>query len=920
MQVRLILTIWLLMTALAGAQTHIRFDAAAFNANPATNRVVEFTPRQPFLGNPIQKTTDSSGVCYLSNALPVDYSFTIRQKGSAGAINGQLTVTATNLGVVDADEITSVAGAQTYPSTGKSAWSIQASDGRYLKLADTNSIIGGSGVNVTGSQLAATTTNAGVVTVTVPTNSVVSVIQQQLSAGSNTFTGTATLSGFTASGNLNMNINGGTVTAGANTMSPSGFSTPGGILNPTGFAGNAYGLTNLPSAEVLGILETNSTVVFNVEKYGARSGTDSTVAISNAIVAATLVGGKVYFPNRNYQISAPLYLRGQVTLYSDADVESAQAAIGTITNTGTFDSIIITNYPLMPNGIKIIGVNLTANSRGSGSVAIRVQGDGTAADQLSFRDFEINGFGTAVLLSNVANSVFQKVSVAYCDVGWRSDGPVNHSLTWITCPAGEVGIGYLLKSGWAHIMGCDIVYRTNAISASGTRILLENINMEVSPVAVNSARPIAIHAVSQSTSGYPTLDMRDVRVSSWSGEALTNSFSVLASNYVVRLGTGNLLLLNGYGSQIAEYNTIPSLVTESSGTRTTYIVTNITAGFAYRARPIATDLQASGVSASSSTWGDQYLNIRNSGANDQWIYNGKFVDGTYRQVNLLDFFTEKTIYNRMLLGTNAGAGFSGAGFTDGIGGLDVGATRIVLGAENNSTARGNNVAKIGHISMMPYSTANPVFTLIHGYSPSGINQLTIGGGNSGAQSATEIIFRPAATVATGAGTIVGRINTSLMEVGVPLVVTNGAITGNGLNVTNLQATNIVGLANPFYFEGHFNNASPGGATLAFNGSGNYNATLNYVLTPINRVVTITNIAVSLHTFTGVTATSGSAIGVFLYTNGVADWSTYTAIPTGVQSWFTNSTINTVLSGTNKIAFGVTNSSSAITLNCSVQGK
>lgn len=109
------------------------------------------------------------------------------------------------------------------------------------------------GVNVTGAQLAATTTNAGVVTVSVPTNSVVSVIQQQFAAGSNTFTGTATLSGFSASGNLNMNINGGTITAGANTMSPSGFSTTGGILNPTGFAGSGYGLSNIPPSAVSGV-------------------------------------------------------------------------------------------------------------------------------------------------------------------------------------------------------------------------------------------------------------------------------------------------------------------------------------------------------------------------------------------------------------------------------------------------------------------------------------------------------------------------------------------------------------------------------------------------------------------------------------------------------------------------------------------
>jgi hypothetical protein len=756
------------LDALAG---HLEIRVRDVTSGEVTNRRVLIKLQNPgaavtgpwvLAGDYVVQYTGTNGNTIFSNVPAASYSYTVY--GSPER-SGVFTMPDTN-GLVNVVDLTGTNSTPTYYTSSQID----------TLLADIETGGGSSGTS---------------------TGAVVSITQQQLAAGTNTFSGSATLSSLTAASPLSVDFLGGTLTSGNSTMGAGGFATPGGTLNPTGFFGNATGLSNIPPAEIVGSLSTNSTIVFNVEKYGARSGTDSTLAISNAIVDATLVGGKVYFPNRNYQISAPLYLRGQVTLYSDADVESAQAAIGTITNTGTFDSIIITNYPLMPNGIKIIGVNLTANSRGSSSVAIRVQGDGTATDQLALRDFEINGFGTAVLLSNVANSVFQKVSVAYCDVGWHSDGPVNHSLTWITCPAGEVGIGYLLKSGWAHIMGCDIVYRTNAISASGTRILLENINMEVSPVAVNSARPIAIRAVSTSTSGFPTLDMKNIRVSSWSGESLTNSFSLMASNYIVKLGTGNLLLLNGYGSQIAEYNTIPSLVTEASGTRTTYVVTNITAGFAYRARPIATDLQASGVSASSSTWGDQYLNIRNSGASDQWIYNGKFVDGSYRQVNLLDFFTEKTIYNRLLLGTNAGAGFSGAGFTDGIGGLDVGATRIVLGAENNSTARGNNVAKIGHISMMPYSTANPVFTLIHGYSPSGINQLTIGGGNSSAQSATEIIFRPAATVATGAGTIVGRINTSQMEIGVPINATNGlnsiqfaVFPTNSIPLGSATATNI----------------------------------------------------------------------------------------------------------------------------------
>ena len=115
----------------AGAQTHIYFNAAQFNANPATNRIVEFQLLTPFVGNLETYTTDTNGGFYRSNASVGDYAFTIRARGTASAIPGQFTVTATNLGVINAATNTSLRGVQTYPTSGRTAWSIQAADARY---------------------------------------------------------------------------------------------------------------------------------------------------------------------------------------------------------------------------------------------------------------------------------------------------------------------------------------------------------------------------------------------------------------------------------------------------------------------------------------------------------------------------------------------------------------------------------------------------------------------------------------------------------------------------------------------------------------------------------------------------------------------------------------------------------------------
>jgi len=128
------------------AQTHVRFDLAApyFNANPASNRVVTLQPLTPFPGNLITYTSSAAGIFYHSNAYIGDYSGVVKPKGQSAQIPFQITVTATNLGVIDADDITSVLGQQSYPSAGKSSWSIQSADQRFL-FTPTNAATAGDG-------------------------------------------------------------------------------------------------------------------------------------------------------------------------------------------------------------------------------------------------------------------------------------------------------------------------------------------------------------------------------------------------------------------------------------------------------------------------------------------------------------------------------------------------------------------------------------------------------------------------------------------------------------------------------------------------------------------------------------------------------------------------------------------------------
>ena len=253
-----------MLVATAAQAVDAYLDLASLNCNPATNRIVEHQRLQPFPGNTVSNWSGSGGFVVISNVGVGDYNVWVKQRGQAGPIAFSFSITTNDSGTVFVHTNNlSVVNVGTYPKTGQAAWSIAASESRYAPkgagvavaagdnvTATTNGTVvtisaDPGGVSVTGAQLVTPSTNAGVVTLTVETNA----IQQLTVAGATNaaaVNGSVTASNFTATGNLNINVNGGTITAGANTMNSSGFATAGGVLSPAGFTGNGAGLTNVP--------------------------------------------------------------------------------------------------------------------------------------------------------------------------------------------------------------------------------------------------------------------------------------------------------------------------------------------------------------------------------------------------------------------------------------------------------------------------------------------------------------------------------------------------------------------------------------------------------------------------------------------------------------------------------------------------
>jgi len=116
----------LLAQAVQATVTIIQFDLVDFNASPTTNRTVEVQYMSPFPGNVTTYSSSSNGYFFITNPPVGDIRCNIKAKGNSTAIPFQLSVTSTNLGLLDAIDITSVRGVQTWPAAGATAWSIEA--------------------------------------------------------------------------------------------------------------------------------------------------------------------------------------------------------------------------------------------------------------------------------------------------------------------------------------------------------------------------------------------------------------------------------------------------------------------------------------------------------------------------------------------------------------------------------------------------------------------------------------------------------------------------------------------------------------------------------------------------------------------------------------------------------------------------
>jgi hypothetical protein len=250
----------------AGAQTHVIVDLEAFGANPATNRYVTYRVLQPWEGNPVRLNTGTNTWVGISNVAVADYECTIERYGSAPAIPFQFTVTATDTGVLQADDITSQVGIRTYPETGRASWTIKSSESRYGG-SSAKQVAAGAGIT--------TETNSNLVTV--------SANLRGIGAGSNItiVTNGAELtissSGGGGSGETNFLASVGEATSlvaekAANTNQVKSLAVSGGLLSISSTESNVT--VALPEANVLNLLDEFSVL---------RTGTSNDATLNGAI-------------------------------------------------------------------------------------------------------------------------------------------------------------------------------------------------------------------------------------------------------------------------------------------------------------------------------------------------------------------------------------------------------------------------------------------------------------------------------------------------------------------------------------------------------------------------------------------------------------------------------------------------------------
>lgn len=286
---------------------------AQLNCNPATNRIVEIQRQQPFPGNLTSNWSGAGGFVVVSNVAVGDYNVWVRKRGQAGEVSFSFSIATNDSGTVFVHTNNlSVLNAGTYPKTGQAAWSIEASESRYAPK-------GSAGTAVSAAELAVPSTNAGVVTITVPTNAV----KQLTVAGS---TNSVNATNLYPAAPLSVDFLGGTLTSGNSTLGPSGLAVNGGgALKPSGFEGNAAGLTNIAATNIIGTLANDTTGTAGSANQVNPNVTnqwraDALTAAGNATnkLKSDIAAGSVTLPSSALDGAVPLALLANAELLVDA--------------------------------------------------------------------------------------------------------------------------------------------------------------------------------------------------------------------------------------------------------------------------------------------------------------------------------------------------------------------------------------------------------------------------------------------------------------------------------------------------------------------------------------------------------------------------------------------------------------------------
>lgn len=385
-------------TSASAANVWFDLGPGAMNANPASNRWVTLQALSPYPGNLVNYTSTIAGGFWASNLTVGDWAGEVKQKGSANAIKFQISLTESDTGVRYATNLWSVPGVQSYPQSGRAAWSIHSADLRYARYGEASATNVYSGVS---NQWKLDITNA---------------IDALAVKNNNGFSTNQTLRGDVVIESAAWRIAG---------DGQADFDAP---LSALTFEGNGVNISNLQGTAIApGTIGTNA---MSAEAYAAFIGGGGSATNDPAFVAAVMATNKAGFVNGS--ITNDTTGNAASADYATQAGEAVSVAIG-VTNQWRADAerIIVTNRsaPMVIADYRLTLTNLSERARNGERLNILWVGDsiadGTYYDTVSYMQ-HFHSAGVSLMAFHTVNRdnyVLNTVNDGYAteaDVYWAA--------------------------------------------------------------------------------------------------------------------------------------------------------------------------------------------------------------------------------------------------------------------------------------------------------------------------------------------------------------------------------------------------------------------------------------------------------------------------------------------------------------------